>query len=155
MEVTISAVLCCILLFFLLFSEHCRIYISYMLVFFLAIHRAAGPELREACYNVPEVQPGVRCPTGEARITPYVLLLQCLFYQSFHFKKFQIGKFTCKTIIHRRFLPIQYVKLSIYYQVQLLSSTMRKIATSIVSRQGKGVDIACKSQSSSYYFTHC
>ncbi|KAG6404349.1 hypothetical protein SASPL_136595 [Salvia splendens] len=36
-----------------------------------AIHRAAGPELREACYEVPEVRPGVRCPTGEARITPY------------------------------------------------------------------------------------
>lgn len=35
-----------------------------------AIHRAAGPELREACYTVPEVRPGVRCPTGEARITP-------------------------------------------------------------------------------------
>ncbi|KAF3786930.1 Macro domain-containing protein [Nymphaea thermarum] len=34
-----------------------------------AIHRAAGPELREACWNVPEVRPGVRCPTGEARIT--------------------------------------------------------------------------------------
>ncbi|CAK9135886.1 unnamed protein product [Ilex paraguariensis] len=35
-----------------------------------AIHRAAGRELRAACYNVPEVQPGLRCPTGEARITP-------------------------------------------------------------------------------------
>ncbi|XWS56948.1 hypothetical protein CRYUN_Cryun09bG0129200 [Craigia yunnanensis] len=35
-----------------------------------AIHRAAGPELREACYKVPEIQPGIRCPTGEARITP-------------------------------------------------------------------------------------
>ena len=35
-----------------------------------AIHRAAGPELREACRAVPEVRPGVRCPTGEARITP-------------------------------------------------------------------------------------
>ncbi|KAB2046884.1 hypothetical protein ES319_A13G007200v1 [Gossypium barbadense] len=35
-----------------------------------AIHRAAGPELKEACYKVPEVQPGIRCPTGEARITP-------------------------------------------------------------------------------------
>ncbi|XWS65590.1 hypothetical protein CRYUN_Cryun05aG0127000 [Craigia yunnanensis] len=35
-----------------------------------AIHRAAGPELREACYKIPEVRPGVRCPTGEARITP-------------------------------------------------------------------------------------
>ncbi|XP_052184732.1 uncharacterized protein LOC127796580 [Diospyros lotus] len=35
-----------------------------------AIHAAAGPELRAACYEVPEVQPGVRCPTGEARITP-------------------------------------------------------------------------------------
>jgi O-acetyl-ADP-ribose deacetylase (regulator of RNase III) len=34
-----------------------------------AIHRAAGPELREACAAVPEVAPGVRCPTGEARIT--------------------------------------------------------------------------------------
>ncbi|KAM0041862.1 putative Macro domain-containing protein [Helianthus debilis subsp. tardiflorus] len=35
-----------------------------------AIHRAAGPELKTACYDVPEVRPGVRCPTGEARITP-------------------------------------------------------------------------------------
>jgi O-acetyl-ADP-ribose deacetylase len=35
-----------------------------------AIHRAAGPQLREACRKVPEVRPGVRCPTGEARITP-------------------------------------------------------------------------------------
>ncbi|MBT8482025.1 MAG: O-acetyl-ADP-ribose deacetylase, partial [Deltaproteobacteria bacterium] len=34
-----------------------------------AIHRAAGPALREACRAIPEVQPGVRCPTGEARIT--------------------------------------------------------------------------------------
>ena len=35
-----------------------------------AIHRAAGPRLREACRDVPEIRPGVRCPTGEARITP-------------------------------------------------------------------------------------
>ena len=35
-----------------------------------AIHRAAGPELYEACLKVPEVAPGIRCPTGEARITP-------------------------------------------------------------------------------------
>ena len=35
-----------------------------------AIHRAAGRELYEACRKVPEVRPGVRCPTGEARITP-------------------------------------------------------------------------------------
>src|SRR5687768_11034518 len=35
-----------------------------------AIHRAAGPELYEACLAVPEVRPGVRCPAGEARITP-------------------------------------------------------------------------------------
>ena len=35
-----------------------------------AIHRAAGPELYEACRKVPEVRPGIRCPTGEARITP-------------------------------------------------------------------------------------
>jgi len=35
-----------------------------------AIHRAAGPGLLEACRAVPEVRPGVRCPTGEARITP-------------------------------------------------------------------------------------
>lgn len=34
-----------------------------------AIHRAAGPELLEACEEQPEVRPGVRCPTGEARIT--------------------------------------------------------------------------------------
>ncbi len=35
-----------------------------------AIHRAAGPQLYQACLAVPEVRPGVRCPTGEARITP-------------------------------------------------------------------------------------
>lgn len=35
-----------------------------------AIHRAAGPQLVEACRKVPEVEPGVRCLTGEARITP-------------------------------------------------------------------------------------
>ena len=35
-----------------------------------AIHRAAGKELLDACLKVPEVRPGVRCPTGEARITP-------------------------------------------------------------------------------------
>ena len=35
-----------------------------------AIHRAAGPELRAACQRVPEVRPGVRCPAGEARLTP-------------------------------------------------------------------------------------
>lgn len=35
-----------------------------------AIHFAAGPELREACRAVPEVRPGIRCPMGEARITP-------------------------------------------------------------------------------------
>ena len=34
-----------------------------------AIHDAAGPELLEACRRVAEVTPGVRCPTGEARIT--------------------------------------------------------------------------------------
>jgi O-acetyl-ADP-ribose deacetylase (regulator of RNase III) len=35
-----------------------------------AIHRAAGPALLQACRGIPEVRPGVRCPTGEARITP-------------------------------------------------------------------------------------
>ena len=35
-----------------------------------AIHAAAGPRLLEACRAVAEVRPGVRCPTGEARITP-------------------------------------------------------------------------------------
>jgi O-acetyl-ADP-ribose deacetylase len=34
-----------------------------------AIHRAAGPGLLEACRAIPEVRPGIRCPTGEARIT--------------------------------------------------------------------------------------
>ncbi|WOK93701.1 Mn-superoxide dismutase I [Canna indica] len=49
-------------LFHFVFSEY--------FVFLTAIHRAAGPELLEACRKVPEVQPGVRCPIGEARITP-------------------------------------------------------------------------------------
>jgi O-acetyl-ADP-ribose deacetylase (regulator of RNase III) len=35
-----------------------------------AIHHEAGPRLLEACRALPEIRPGVRCPTGEARITP-------------------------------------------------------------------------------------
>lgn len=35
-----------------------------------AIHRAAGPALLEACRALPQLRSGVRCPTGEARITP-------------------------------------------------------------------------------------
>lgn len=35
-----------------------------------AIHRAAGPALLAACRALPESPRGVRCPTGEARITP-------------------------------------------------------------------------------------
>ncbi len=34
-----------------------------------AIHRVAGPELLEECRTVAEVQPGIRCPRGEARAT--------------------------------------------------------------------------------------
>jgi O-acetyl-ADP-ribose deacetylase (regulator of RNase III) len=34
-----------------------------------AIHRAAGPGLLAECRSLPEVAPGVRCPTGEARLT--------------------------------------------------------------------------------------
>ena len=34
-----------------------------------AIHRAAGPGLLRECEALPQVKPGVRCPTGEARIT--------------------------------------------------------------------------------------
>ena len=34
-----------------------------------AIHRAAGPGLLAECRALPELSPGVRCPTGEARIT--------------------------------------------------------------------------------------
>jgi O-acetyl-ADP-ribose deacetylase (regulator of RNase III) len=35
-----------------------------------AIHRAAGPALLAACRAIPEIRPGVRCPTGESRLTP-------------------------------------------------------------------------------------
>jgi O-acetyl-ADP-ribose deacetylase (regulator of RNase III) len=35
-----------------------------------AIHRAAGPELVQACRRVEAGRDGVRCPTGQARITP-------------------------------------------------------------------------------------
>lgn len=35
-----------------------------------AIHRAAGPELLAACRGFAAAPPGVRCPAGEARITP-------------------------------------------------------------------------------------
>lgn len=34
-----------------------------------AIHRAAGPGLLDECRQLPQIRPGVRCPTGEARIT--------------------------------------------------------------------------------------
>ena len=34
-----------------------------------AIHRAAGPQLLEACRRLPRVH-GIRCPVGEARVTP-------------------------------------------------------------------------------------
>ena len=34
-----------------------------------AIHKAAGPELRKLCEALPEVAPGVRCPTGDAVAT--------------------------------------------------------------------------------------
>ena len=34
-----------------------------------AIHRAAGPGLLAECRALPQVRPGVRCPTGEARMT--------------------------------------------------------------------------------------
>jgi O-acetyl-ADP-ribose deacetylase len=34
-----------------------------------AIHRAAGPDLLAECRALPEVSPGARCPTGQARIT--------------------------------------------------------------------------------------
>jgi O-acetyl-ADP-ribose deacetylase (regulator of RNase III) len=34
-----------------------------------AIHDAAGPRLLEACRQIPEVRPGIRCSAGEARIT--------------------------------------------------------------------------------------
>ena len=35
-----------------------------------AIHRAAGPELLAACKDIKENPPGIRCSTGECRITP-------------------------------------------------------------------------------------
>src|SRR5260221_12086385 len=35
-----------------------------------AIHAAAGAGLLSACRSIAEVRPGVRCPTGQARITP-------------------------------------------------------------------------------------
>lgn len=35
-----------------------------------AIHRAAGPRLLADCRRVAEVAPGLRCPTGQARLTP-------------------------------------------------------------------------------------
>ena len=34
-----------------------------------AIHRASGERLIQACRKIPEVEPGVRCRVGEAKIT--------------------------------------------------------------------------------------
>jgi len=35
-----------------------------------AIHRAAGPGLLDACKKIKATADGIRCPVGEARITP-------------------------------------------------------------------------------------
>jgi len=35
-----------------------------------AIHQRAGPQLLASCRKLPESSPGIRCPTGQARITP-------------------------------------------------------------------------------------
>lgn len=35
-----------------------------------AIHAAAGPALKAHCLQLPELRPGVRCETGEAKVTP-------------------------------------------------------------------------------------
>ena len=43
-----------------------------------ATHSAAGLELLAECRMVLEVRPGVRCPTGEARITRRALGLRVL-----------------------------------------------------------------------------
>ncbi|KAK3205889.1 hypothetical protein Dsin_019935 [Dipteronia sinensis] len=40
-----------------------------------AIHNAAGPKLKEACYKVPVIRSWIRCPVGEARISPGFNLL--------------------------------------------------------------------------------
>ncbi len=46
-----------------------------------AIHHAAGPQLLEACRGLPELRPGVRCPTGEVRATPgYALKARHVFH---------------------------------------------------------------------------
>src|SRR5215469_6353220 len=42
-----------------------------------AIHRAAGPRLVAACRDLPQIRPNVRCPTGQARITPGFDLPAC------------------------------------------------------------------------------
>lgn len=41
-----------------------------------AIHKAAGPKLLQHCKQIKEVSPGIRCPIGQARITPSFNLLQ-------------------------------------------------------------------------------
>ncbi len=35
-----------------------------------AVHRAAGPALKEACLALPAGEDGRRCPTGQVRVTP-------------------------------------------------------------------------------------
>lgn len=48
-----------------------------------AVHRVAGPELLEHCRTVPEVEPGVRCPTGEAiPMPPFRTGVDCLIMTS-------------------------------------------------------------------------
>jgi len=46
-----------------------------------AIHRAAGPKLEDACYELPEVKPGVRCLPGTAVATrPFDLPAGCVIH---------------------------------------------------------------------------
>ena len=40
-----------------------------------AIHRAAGPELLKECESLPEIEPGVRCQTGNTKLTRAYQLL--------------------------------------------------------------------------------
>ncbi|PRQ59594.1 hypothetical protein RchiOBHm_Chr1g0371901 [Rosa chinensis] len=63
-----------ILCMFVSFSLFCVSFwacdaLCFKLYVYQSIHRAAGRDLLQACYGVPEARPGVRCPTGKARIT--------------------------------------------------------------------------------------
>ncbi len=85
-----------------------------------AIHAAAGPELKEACEEVEEVRKGVRCPTGEARVT-----------------EGRFGKLQCEWVVHT--VGPVYRKTKVDEMQKLLSGAYRSSLQEAAKRDVKSI----------------